>query len=96
MKDIEGYEGLYAIAENGQVWSYRNKKFLAQQIQKEYYNVHLSKDGQTKCVAAHRLVALAYVNNPNPLEYNIVNHKDENPLNNHKDNLELINSSFIQ
>lgn len=46
MKDIKGYEGLYAITEDGQVWSYKSKRFLSQQIQKGYYNVHLSKDGQ--------------------------------------------------
>lgn len=36
----------------------------------------------------HRLVALAFVENPKPDEYNVVNHKDENPLNNKEDNLE--------
>lgn len=94
MKDIQGYEGLYAITEDGQVWSYRTKKFLAQQIKKGYYHVHLSKEGKAKYVAVHRLVALAYVNNPNPQEWNIINHKDENPLNNHKDNLEWCNNKY--
>ena len=28
MKDIKGYEGLYAVTEDGQIWSYRSKKFL--------------------------------------------------------------------
>jgi hypothetical protein len=28
MKDISNYEGLYAVTEDGQVWSYRRKKFL--------------------------------------------------------------------
>lgn len=36
----------------------------------------------------HRLVALAFVENPRPEEYNVVNHKDENPKNNSADNLE--------
>lgn len=36
----------------------------------------------------HRLVALAFVENPKPDEYNVVNHKDENPRNNKVDNLE--------
>ena len=36
----------------------------------------------------HRLVALAFVENPKPDEYNVVNHKDENPRNNKADNLE--------
>lgn len=29
MKDIQGYEGLYAITSCGKVWSYRRKKFLS-------------------------------------------------------------------
>ena len=29
MKDIKGYEGLYAVTEDGKVWSYKSKKFLA-------------------------------------------------------------------
>lgn len=36
----------------------------------------------------HRLVALAFVENPKPDEYNVVNHNDENPRNNKVDNLE--------
>lgn len=36
----------------------------------------------------HRLVALAFVENPKPEEYTVVNHKDENPRNNNADNLE--------
>ena len=28
MKDIKGYEGLYAITSCGKVWSYHSKKFL--------------------------------------------------------------------
>jgi hypothetical protein len=39
-------------------------------------------------LAIHRLVALAWVPNPDPDEYTVVNHKDGNKLNNHKKNLE--------
>ena len=35
MKDIKNYEGLYAITEDGQVWSYRSKKFLKPQKNKQ-------------------------------------------------------------
>jgi hypothetical protein len=28
MKDIKGYEGEYAVTEEGQVWSYKRKRFL--------------------------------------------------------------------
>ena len=42
MKDIKGYEGLYAVTENGQVWSYRSQIFLKPMANKDGY---LSKDG---------------------------------------------------
>ena len=42
----------------------------------------------------HRLVAKYYVENPNPLEYDIVNHKDGNKLNNHYTNLEWCDISI--
>jgi hypothetical protein len=29
MRDIKGYEGLYAVTSCGKVWSYRRKKFLS-------------------------------------------------------------------
>lgn len=94
MKDVVGYEGLYGVTEDGQVWSYRAKRFLAQQLQKGYYNVHLSRDGKAKYVAVHRIVALAYVENPDSENFTIINHKDENPLNNHYTNLEWCSVNY--
>lgn len=48
--------------------------------------VHLTRDHKSKQFYVHRLVALAFI--PNPDNLPIVNHKDENPLNNHVSNLE--------
>ena len=42
----------------------------------------------------HRLVALAFVENPKPDEYNVVNHKDENSRNNKADNLEWCTARY--
>lgn len=42
----------------------------------------------------HRLVAKAFVENPNPSEYKIINHKDENPVNNYFENLEWCNTAY--
>lgn len=94
MKDVVGYEGLYKVTEDGQVWSIKSNRFMAQQIQKGYYHVHLSKEGKAKYVSVHRIVAMAYVENPNPEEFNIINHKDENPLNNCYTNLEWCNKKY--
>ena len=51
-----------------------------------YPTVHLSINGKRKRVTIHRLVALAFIPNPDNLPQ--VNHKDENPRNNQADNLE--------
>jgi hypothetical protein len=45
MKDIIGYEGLYAITSCGKVWSYRRKRFLKPSLISGYPAVCLRKDG---------------------------------------------------
>lgn len=51
-----------------------------------HLKVRLSKDGKAKNFFVHRLVASAFI--PNPKDFPVVNHKDENPANNHVENLE--------
>lgn len=51
-----------------------------------YCYVVFSVKGNRKTVKIHRLVANAFI--PNPNNFPMVNHKDENKLNNHADNLE--------
>ena len=76
MKDIQGYEGLYAVTEEGQVWSYKNQKFLKpRNITGGYLGITLYKDGVGKQYRLHRLVAEAFI--PNPDNLPIINHKNE-------------------
>ena len=87
MKDINNYEGIYQVTENGDVWSVRRNRFLKPyKNQLGYLRVLLSKKGKGKKYFVHRLVAEAFI--PNPNNYPIINHKDENPINNNVDNLE--------
>ena len=87
MKDIKGYEGLYAITSCGKVWSYRSQKFLSPADNGHgYLHVVLRKDGVNKHCRIHRLVAEAYL--PNPENKPIVNHKDEIRNHNWVGNLE--------
>lgn len=88
-KDIEGFEGLYQISNYGRVKSLprnTNNQFrtgLIKRLQKDkcgYLSVILHKDGISKKVLIHRLVATAFI--PNPNNYLIVNHKNEDKLNN--------------
>lgn len=87
MKDIKGYEGLYAITSCGKVWSYRTKKFLKlQKTHNGYYFVKLSHNGERTYPRVHRLVAEAYLPNDDNLPQ--VNHKDEIKTHNWINNLE--------
>lgn len=88
MKDIPEFEGRYAVTEDGKVWSYKHKKFLKPKLVNGYPMVDLFKNGEGKKyqVAVHRLVAITYIPNPDNLPE--VNHKDEDGMNPHVDNLE--------
>lgn len=89
MKDIQGYEGLYAITSCGKVWSYRSKKFLKSRINRSGYEyVILSVHNQQKTLTMHRLVAEAYI--PNPEGKTQINHKDEIKTHNWINNLEWV------
>ena len=98
-KPILGYEGLYEISNKARVKSLsrivscRNKfesllpeKLLKQGYTKGYFQVCLAKDSVNKIFKIHRLVAIAFL--PNPENKYTVNHKDLNPGNNLVENLE--------
>ena len=93
MKDIKGYEGLYAVTPEGEVWSYRRKKFLGYHYDKRGYpRVSLYKDGKIKHYMIHRLVAEAYIPNTDNLPQ--INHRDENKTNNCIQNLEWCDGKY--
>lgn len=91
-KDIPGYEGKYEVSNLGNVRSLNYNhtgeiKLLKQGTNKKGYKlVNLCKNGKQKCYLIHRLVAMTFIPNPNNLP--IINHKDENKVNNNVKNLE--------
>ena len=91
-KSIAGYEGLYEVSDLGRVKSLNYNHTGKERILKPYKNgngylqVILRKDGHRKQPLVHRLVAKAFIQNPNNLE--TVNHKDEVKTNNVASNLE--------
>ena len=87
MKAIKGFEGLYGITEDGKVWSFYTNKFIKSSLLNTGYPMVTLWDGKkSHGRTLHRLVAEAYI--PNPDEKPHVNHKDSNRLNPHVDNLE--------
>ena len=99
-KDIKGYEKLYQVSNLGRVRSFPRKyanygneiKILKGLNNRGYLRVSLSKNGKCKMFSIHRLVAEAFI--PNPNNYSCVNHKDENPSNNNVKNLEWCSINY--
>lgn len=91
-KDIDGYEGLYQVSNLGNVrslnWANRgySKNLYLKKQNRGYLHVELAKDGIRKSITVHRLVAVAFLENPN--NYPFINHIDENKHNNCVENLE--------
>lgn len=94
-KDIKGYEGLYQVSNLGNVRSFHKGSWnlLSNVINKRGYKQYLlHKDGKRKNMRGNRLVAEAFI--PNPNNYPIVNHKDENPSNDCVNNLEWCSAKY--
>lgn len=93
-KAIKGYEGLYSVSNMGRVFSIRSNRNIYQEKHRSshnyYYRVSLNKNGNTSRFKVHRLVAQAFVTNPDNKPQ--VNHIDENTLNNYYSNLEWVNN----
>lgn len=95
-RTIEGYEGLYEVSNMGRVRSLdridklgrlKPGRILSPSIDKKgYCKITLFREGVRYYYGVHRLVAQAFL--PNPEGLPIINHKDENPSNNRVDNLE--------
>lgn len=107
-KTIPGYENLYEVSNLGRIKSLsRTKKASHGSIQKVpekiralsygtngegYASIVLSKNGKNKTFLVHRLVAQLFI--PNPKNFPIVNHKDENKRNDSVDNLEWCDYTY--
>jgi hypothetical protein len=102
---IPDYEGLYEVSNTGRIKSLARtvsiglgRKQSKPNLYKKqhigihgYYSTGLSNGGKTKTVLVHRIVAEAFL--PNPQGFRCVNHKDGNKLNNNLDNLEWCSHS---
>lgn len=93
-KDIDGFDGDYMVSNLGRVKSVRRNIILRQSIRNGYERVVLWTNNIPKNYSVHRLVANAFIPNPDNLPQ--VNHKDENKTNNCVGNLEWCTQEYNQ
>lgn len=99
-KNVDGYDGMYQISNNGRVKSFQPRggdnngkvrtgkaHYLTPSLSTTgYFRVSLVTNNKKKDVKIHRLVAMAFLPNPDNKPY--INHKDGNKTNNAVSNLE--------
>ena len=82
--EIEGFPN-YLVYEDGKIWSKKSKKYLKPGISKGYYVVCLHNKGKKHMKKVHRLVAMAYI--PNPDNKPFIDHINRDRADNRLQNL---------
>ena len=85
-KDVPGYEGLYLVSDRGRVLGIKRGLQSPATDEYGYLRTSLCKDGEMRSFYVHRLVALAFI--PNPEGKETVNHLNEDKQDNRVENLE--------
>lgn len=104
-RDVVGYEGYYMVSSLGRILSLdRCVRFhtytkmidpcLKQQHRGRngYFSVTFKKNGDRKCISVHRLVAIAFISNPN--NYSCIDHINDNQADNRACNLQWCTHKF--
>ena len=94
-RPIPAYEGKYSATSDGHIWSHINNQYLTEfENNAGYLRVGLGQgDGSQKKELVERLVASAFLDNPDPEHLKDVDHINQDPFDNHVDNLRWIDKS---
>jgi hypothetical protein len=99
-KDVPGYDGSYQINNFGDVKTLSDRQGIERLMKPSlnadgYLIVRLTKDGKTKTCRIHQLIAMAFLGHkPDGTMNVVVNHIDNNRLNNNISNLELVSHRY--
>lgn len=88
IKNVIGYEGIYAVSDDGRVFSLKQGIEMKQHILQGYYVVNLKKDGKIVNARVHRMVYEAFKGRIIPNL--VIDHRDGDKLNNSISNLRQI------
>lgn len=91
-KDIVDYEGIYQVSNYSRIRNNNGDIRKTKKNNRDYTMISLYKDGKEKTKLVHRLVAQAFIPNPNNLLQ--VNHIDEDKNNNNATNLEWCSNLY--
>ena len=94
MVKVEGFSG-YLISKCGKVYNTKRNIYMKFSKDKDgYLYLKLWKNKKYYTRRLHRLLAIAFIDNPNVDEYNIIDHMDGNNQNNNLENLRWCNKSI--
>jgi hypothetical protein len=95
LKDVKDYEGIYKVSNLGEVFSIKSNKKLKKHINTSGYPfVNLYKNKKGKTTTIHQIMAIAFLNHKPCKFERVVDHIDNNKLNNRLDNLQIISNRY--